>query len=73
VTSRDPEIRHRVCWYGRHTPEIPLDIGLHTIVDGELIFCIHPMWFPVVRYEFDVNNCAECDYFKPARPYQPNS
>jgi hypothetical protein len=63
-------MRHRVCWYGRRTPEIPPDIGLHTIVDGELIFCAHPMWFPVVGYEFDVSNCADCDYFKPSRANQ---
>jgi hypothetical protein len=22
------------------------------------------MWFPVVGYQFDVRNCALCDYFK---------
>jgi hypothetical protein len=70
VTAREPEMRHRVCWYGRRTPEIPPDIGLHTIVDGELIFCAHPMWFPVVGCEFDVSNCADCDYFKPGRANQ---
>jgi len=32
-----------------------------------LLFCAHPMWFPVVGYQFDVRNCAACDYFKPVR------
>ena len=63
----DPEARQRACWYGRRTVEIPPDIGLHTISDGHLLFCAHPMWFPVVRYQFDVRNCATCDYFKPNR------
>jgi hypothetical protein len=30
-----------------------------------LLYCSHPMWFPVVRYHFDVRNCEDCDYFKP--------
>jgi hypothetical protein len=25
------------------------------------------MLWPIVGYEFDVSNCAECDYFRPAR------
>lgn len=57
--------RHRTCWYGRRTTEIPDDLGLHTIEDGQLLFCAHPMWFPVVGYAFDVRNCAECDYYRP--------
>jgi hypothetical protein len=61
------ELRHRVCWYGRRTAEIPTDIGFHTIEDGLLLFCAHPMWFPVVRYHFDVRNCAGCDCFKARR------
>jgi hypothetical protein len=61
----DAEARHRACWYGRRTPEIPLNLGFHaTIEDGELLFCAHPMWFPVVAYQFDVRNCEECDYFR---------
>jgi len=62
-----PEDRHRACWYSRRTAEIPTDVGLHTIEDGHLLFCAHPMWFPVVGYQFDVRNCAACDYFKPTR------
>ena len=62
----DPETRHRACWYSRRTREIPADPAFHqTIEDGHLLFCAHPMWFPVVRYQFDVRNCTDCDYFKP--------
>jgi hypothetical protein len=25
------------------------------------------MWFPVVGYEFEVRNCADCEYFRAAR------
>jgi hypothetical protein len=57
--------RHRACWYGRGTPNIPEDPGFHTIEDGLLLYCAHPMWFPVVGYQFDVKCCATCDYFKP--------
>ena len=49
------------------TADIPTDIGSHTIEDGQLLFCAHTMWFPVVGYQFDVRNCRACDYFKPAR------
>jgi hypothetical protein len=62
-----PEARHRACWYSRRTDELPLDIGFHTIEDGQLLFCAHPMWFPVVGYQFDVGNCGRCDYYKPVR------
>ena len=61
----DAEARHRACWYGRRTPDLPLDLGIHTTIeDGELLFCAHPMWFPVVGYQFDVRNCDACDYFR---------
>ena len=63
----EPEARHRVCWYSRRTAEIPLDIGTHTIEDGQLLFCAHPMWFPVVGYKFDVRNCTTCEYFRQVR------
>ncbi len=49
-------------------PHIPDDLGFHTIEDGQLLFCAHPMWFPVVGYQFDVRNCGSCDYFKPVPP-----
>ena len=58
-----PEARHRACWYSRRTIDIPPDIGFHTIEDGQLLYCAHPMWFPV----------AHCDYFKPIRQAQPRS
>jgi hypothetical protein len=60
----EPEERHYLCWYGRRTPNIPLDLGMQTIVDGELLYCGHPMWFPVVGYRFDVRNCGPCELFK---------
>ena len=61
----EPEARHRACWYGRRTPDIPIDLGFHaTIEDGALLYCAHPMWFPVVGYQFDVRNCDNCDYFR---------
>ncbi len=66
--SEAPEARHRVCWYGRRTSDIPPDVGFHTIEDGQLLYCAHPMWFPVVGHQFDVRSCANCDYFKPVRP-----
>ena len=66
--SDSPEGRHRACWYSRRTPDIPPDVGgFHTIEDGELLFCGHTMWFPVVGYLFDVRNCSSCDYFRPVR------
>ena len=66
-TANDDPSRHRACWYGRRTPTIPPDIGFHTIEDGHLLYCAHPMWFPVVGYQFDVRNCDTCEYFRPAR------
>ena len=67
----EAEARHRACWYSRRTPDIPFDVGLHTIEDGCLLYCAHPMWFPVVGYQFDVRNCASCDYFRASRDYFP--
>jgi hypothetical protein len=61
----EPETRHRACWYSRRTAQIPIDLGVQTIEDGQLLYCAHPMWFPVVGYRFDVRNCAACDFFKP--------
>lgn len=68
VTSED---RHRVCWYSRRTPTIPSGLGLHTIMDGQLLYCAHPMLWPIVGYEFDVTNCTECEYFRQARSAAP--
>jgi hypothetical protein len=63
-----PEALHRACWYGRRTDVIPDDIARHTTIeDGCLLFCAHPMWFPIVGYEFDVRNCGQCEYFRPTR------
>ena len=63
----EPESRHRACWYGRRTPTIPANLGVQTIEDGLLLYCAHPMWFPVVGYRFDVRNCTRCDFFKAVR------
>jgi hypothetical protein len=65
-----PEHLHRACWYGRRTDVIPVDLALHTTIeDGHLLYCAHPMWLPVVGYQFDVRNCPRCDYFKPVRQF----
>jgi len=56
---------HEECWYGRRTSDLPPDIGCHTIENGELLYCAHPMWFPVVGRQFDVRNCNGCEYFRP--------
>lgn len=29
-----------------------------------LVYCAHPLYWPVVGYEFDLNNCEDCDVFK---------
>ena len=63
----EPEDKHRLCWYSRRTPDIPLDLGCHTIVDGHLLYCAHPMLFPVVGLAFDVRNCNDCDYYRAKR------
>ena len=62
----DAEQRHKACWYARRTADLPADLGSHTIVDGYLLYCAHPMYWPVVRYEFDLRNCESCDVFKPS-------
>jgi hypothetical protein len=64
----EPEDRHRLCWYGRRTDRIPPDPGIHTIVDGQLLYCAHPLFFPIIGYEFDIRNCEGCDVFRPKRP-----
>ena len=64
MAHQEPEARHRACWYSRRTADIPSDVGFHTIEDGLLLFCAHPMWFPVVGYQFDVRNCTYCEYFR---------
>ncbi|PWT80929.1 MAG: hypothetical protein C5B57_11495 [Blastocatellia bacterium] len=64
----EPEVRHRACWYSRRTADIPPTLGVvETIEDGQLLYCAHPMWFPIVGYRFDVRNCSICDFFKPVR------
>jgi len=63
----EPEERHRLCWYGRRTANIPSDVSVQTIEDGELLYCAHPMWFPIVGYRFDIRNCVACNFFKMVR------
>jgi hypothetical protein len=63
----EPEHRHRLCWYARRTPDVLPDVSFQTMEDGALLYCAHPMLFPVVRYRFDVRNCEGCDCFKSRR------
>jgi len=49
------------------TPDLPRHLGIQTIVDGHLLYCAHPMFFPVLGYEFDIRNCEDCDVFRPRR------
>lgn len=65
----EPEDIHRVCWYSRRTTHIPPDLGTVTVVDGCLLYCAHPMLFPIVGYEFDVRNCVGCEYFRARRSH----
>ena len=65
--SIEPEVRHRACWYSRRTPAIAADLTVQTIEDGQMLYCAHPMWFPIVGYRFDVRSCAACDFFKTLR------
>jgi hypothetical protein len=67
VDQPSPEDRHRLCWYSRRTTQIPPDIGFHTISDGHLLYCAHPMLLPVVGLAFDVANCIDCEYFRARR------
>lgn len=69
----EPEDRHCLCWYSRRTRQMPPVLGVETVLDGELLYCAHPMLFPIVGYEFDVRNCLECDYFKARRLPTHNS
>jgi hypothetical protein len=48
--ASEPEARHRGCWYGRRTPHLPAVLTIHTIEDGELLYCAHPMFFPIVGF-----------------------
>jgi hypothetical protein len=66
----EPETRHRDCWYGRRTPDWNGPLTVQTIEDGRLLYCAHPMMFPIVGYAFDVRNCEGCDSFRP-HPHPP--
>jgi len=43
------------------------EVSFQTVEDGELLYCSHPMLFPVVGYHFDIRNCPDCDWFRPRR------
>jgi hypothetical protein len=64
----DPEVRHKLCWYGQRAAHVSPEMNFQTVEDGRLLYCAHPMMFPVVGYHFDVRNCGRCDSFKPRRP-----
>jgi hypothetical protein len=66
-TSGQTESRHARCWYTRRSVQLPADLGFHTIEDGLLVYCVHPMMFPVVRYHFDIRNCDDCEYYRPLK------
>jgi hypothetical protein len=69
----EPEARHRRCWYGGRTPAVLPEVSYQTVEDGELLYCSHPMMFPLVRYRFDVRNCDGCDWFKPRKGTTPGA
>jgi len=48
-------------------------MGSHTIVDGQLVYCAHPLYWPVVGFEFDLSNCEDCDVYKPRRTERPRT
>jgi hypothetical protein len=64
----EPEDRHCLCWYSRRTSHIPARLGTKTIIDGFLLYCAHPMLFPIVGFEFDVRNLIDCEYFRQRTP-----
>ncbi len=61
----EPENRHRACWYGRRTANLPPHLTLQTIEDGQMLYCAHPMMLPIVGSDFDIRNCVDCDAFRP--------
>jgi hypothetical protein len=63
-----PEVRHRLCWYSRRSRTLPAELNFQTIEDGELLYCAHPMLYPVVGYDFDMRNCEACDSFRMKAP-----
>jgi hypothetical protein len=67
----EPEARHRACWYGRRTSDLPAVPTVQTIEDGQLLYCAHPMMFPIVGHDFDNRNCAACDLFRPRHSRRP--
>jgi hypothetical protein len=69
--AAEPEARHRACWYGRRTPQLPAVPTVQTIEDGHLLYCAHPMMFPIVGHDFDLRNCIGCDAFRPLHSRRP--
>jgi hypothetical protein len=66
----EPETRHCACWYGRRTPHWSGPLTVQTVEDGHMLYCAHPMMFPIVGYAFDVRNCTGCDVFRPHRTHR---
>ncbi len=50
---------------------MPANLASHTVEDGSLVYCAHPMIMPVVGYHFDIRNCDGCDYYRPVREPGP--
>ena len=71
MSAQEPEARHRACWYARRIPASSSDVTIQTIEDGQMLYCSHPMWFPIVGYRFDIRNCGTCDFFKTRRAAAP--
>jgi len=65
--AMEPEALHHACWYGRRTPDLPSVLSVHTVEDGQVLYCAHPMLFPIVGHDFDIRNCLSCDYFRPLK------
>jgi hypothetical protein len=69
VTPSDAtDARHLHCWYSRRSARLPADLGFHTIEDGLLVYCAHPVMFPVVGYHFDIRNCDGCESYRAVMP-----
>jgi hypothetical protein len=66
IASTEQASRTR-CWYSRRSPQLPANLASHTVEDGLLVYCVHPMIMPVVGYHFDIRNCDGCDYFRAVR------
>jgi hypothetical protein len=71
VNPSAEDLGHARCWYSRRSPHIPINLSSHTIEDGLLVYCAHPMMLPVVGNHFDIRNCDGCDYYRPVKVHYP--